>query len=120
MRIDANSLSDDPKQLKRMLLELQQFFIKKDEIIHSLLERFEVAKQKQYGKRSEQLPGSGETFNESEEIINEADKILLAESEINKSNAVKSKPKRKPLPKDLPRKVVTIDLSCEDKICDCC
>ncbi|WP_231665426.1 MULTISPECIES: hypothetical protein [unclassified Pseudoalteromonas] len=46
MKIDANSLSDDPEQLKRMLLELQQVIIKKDEIIHSLLERFEVAKQK--------------------------------------------------------------------------
>ena len=120
MKIDANSLPDDPEQLKRMLLELQKIVIKKDEIIHSLLERFEVAKRKQYGKSSEQLPGSGETFNEAEEIIDEADKALLAESEINKSNAVKSKPKRKPLPKNLPRKVVTIDLSSEDKTCDCC
>ena len=120
MKIDANSLPDDPEQLKRMLLELQKVVIKKDEIIHSLLERFEVAKRKQYGKSSEQLPGSGETFNEAEEIIDEADKALLAESEINKSKTVKSKPKRNPLPKNLPRKVVTIDLSREEKTCDCC
>jgi hypothetical protein len=61
-----------------MLLELQQLVIKKDETIHSLFQRFEVAKRKQYGKSSEQLPGSGETFNEAEEIIDEADKVILA------------------------------------------
>jgi len=108
MKIDANSLPDDPEQLKKMVLELQhrmdKALAKKDEIIDSLLERFEVAKRKQFGQSSEKLPGSGETFNEAEEIIDEADKVLLAESEINKSNAVKSKPKRKPLPKNLPRK----------------
>ncbi|TWX68437.1 hypothetical protein ESZ27_06895 [Colwellia hornerae] len=78
---------------------------------NQFIERYEIAKRKQLGKNSEQLPGAGDTFNEAEEIIDEADKTLLAETDNNKSVSIKSIPKRKPLPKTLPRKVVTIDLS---------
>ena len=86
MKIDANSLPNDPEQLKRMLLELQHAMAekdkelaKKDEIIHSLLERYKIARCKQFGKSSEQNPGGGETFNEAEEILDETDKQLLVE-----------------------------------------
>jgi transposase len=127
MKIDANSLPDDPEQLKKMLLELQQAMAvkdkelaKKDEIIHGLLERYEIAKRKQFGKSSEQSPGAGEIFNEAEEILDEVDKTLLAEIDNKQATTVKSKPKRKPLPKELPRQVVTIDLPVDEKICDCC
>lgn len=89
MKFDVNSLTDDPKQLKKMLLELQantaQSLAAKDKIIteqaiqiNQFIERYEIAKRKQFGKNSEQLPGGGETFNEAEEIIDEADKALLA------------------------------------------
>jgi transposase len=85
MKIDANSLPDDPEQLKQMLLELQaktaQALAAKDKIIteqaiqiNQFIERYEIAKRKQFGKSSEQLPGAGETFNEAEEIIDEVDK----------------------------------------------
>ncbi len=127
MKIDANSLPNDPEQLKKMLLELQQAMAEKDkelakqhEIIHGLLERYEISRRKAFGKSSEQNPGKGETFNEAEETLDEADKMLLAESESKQAPTIKNKPKRKPLPKDLPRKVVTIDLSVDEKICDCC
>ena len=131
MKFDVNSLTDDPKQLKKMLLELQantaQSLAAKDKIIteqaiqiNQFIERYEIAKRKQFGKSSEQLPGAGETFNEAEEIIDEADKVLLAESDNNKSVSIKGIPKRKPLPKNLPRKLVTIDLSLIEQVCDCC
>ncbi|PKG86980.1 IS66 family transposase [Colwellia sp. 75C3] len=127
MKIDANSLPDDPEQLKKMLLELQQALAEKDkelakqhEIIHGLLERYEIARRKQFGKSSEQNPGGGETFNEAEETLDEADKTLLAEVGSKKTPTIKNKPKRKPLPKDLPRKVVTIDLPVDEQVCDCC
>jgi transposase len=32
----------------------------------------------------------------------------------------RAKPKRKPLPKGLPREVIVHDLSDEEKVCDCC
>ncbi|PHR80488.1 MAG: IS66 family transposase [Colwellia sp.] len=127
MKIDANSLPNDPEQLKRMLLELQHAMAekdkelaKKDEIIHSLLERYKIARCKQFGKSSEQNPGGGETFNEAEEILDETDKQLLVEVDNKQTTTVKNKPKRKPLPKALPRKVVTIDLPVTEQVCDCC
>jgi transposase len=131
MKIDVSSLPNDPKQLKQMLLELQansaQALAEKDQIItkqaiqiNQFIERYEIAKRKQFGKSSEQLPGAGETFNEAEEIIDEADKALLTETDSYNHITVKNKPKRKPLPKELPRKVVTIDLSIDEQVCDCC
>jgi transposase len=131
MKIDTNSLPDDPEQLKQMLLELQaetaQELAKKDKIIseqaiqiNQFIERYEIAKRKQFGKSSEQLPGAGETFNEAEEVIDEADKTLLAAADSHSKVTIKNKPTRKPLPKELPRKVVTIDLSIDEQVCDCC
>jgi len=131
MKIDANSLPDDPEQLKKMLLELQartaHELAEKDKIIieqaikiNQFIERYEIAKRKQFGKSSEQNPGAGETFNEVEETLDEADKTLLAEVDNKQTPAIKIKPKRKPLPKDLPRKVVTIDLPVDKQVCDCC
>ena len=131
MKIDVNSLPDDPEQLKQMLLELQaetaQALAAKDKVIteqaiqiNQFIERYEIAKRKKFGKSSEQLPGAGETFNEAEEIIDEVDKALLAEADKSKDVSVKRIPKRKPLPKSLPRKVVTIDLAIDELVCDCC
>ena len=99
MIIDVNSLPDDPEKLKQMLLELQakttQALAAKDKIIteqaiqiNQFIERYEIAKRKQFGKSSEQLPGAGETFNEAEEIIDEADKTLLAEPDNNNSVSI--------------------------------
>ena len=83
MKIDANSLPDDPVQLKKMLLELQatttralaekdKELAKQREIIHGLLERYEIARSKAFGKSSEQNPGKDEIFNEAEETLDEA------------------------------------------------
>jgi transposase len=89
MKIDANSLPDDPEQLKKMLLELQatttralaekdKELAKQHEIIHGLLERYEIARRKVFGKSSEQNPSEDETFNEAEETLDEADKSKRA------------------------------------------
>jgi transposase len=61
-----------------------------------------------------------ETFNEAEEIIDKVDKALLAEADKRKTKPVKRIPKRKLLPKALPRKVVIIDLAINQQVCDCC
>ena len=134
MKIDTNSLPNDPAQLKKMLLELQETMAKKDkelvqkdkdlakkeEIINGLLERYEIARRKQFGKSSEQNPGAGETFNEVEEILDKEDKALLAEADNEQITSVKQRPKRKALPKSLPRKIVTVELPVTEQICDCC
>jgi hypothetical protein len=68
----------------------------------------------------EQPPDAGETFNEVKETLDASDKVYLAEVESKQAPRIKIKPKRKTLPKDLPRKVVTIDLPVDEQVCDCC
>ncbi len=84
MKIDAHSLPDDPEQLKRMLLELQQHMdeklAEKDAQIHELLQAYNAKLAKEYAKKSEKMQGAGEVFNEAEDILDEHDKALLATS----------------------------------------
>ncbi|PCK29581.1 IS66 family transposase zinc-finger binding domain-containing protein, partial [Pseudoalteromonas piscicida] len=122
MKLDAHSLPDDPEQLKRMLLELQQHMdeklAEKDAQIHELLQAYNAKLAKEYSKKSEKMPGAGEVFNEAEETLDEYDKALLATSPSVKKE--KSKPKRRPLPAQLPRVEVIVDLAEGEKVCDCC
>ena len=64
------------------------------------------------------MPGAGERFNEVEDILDEHDKALLATSPLVKKE--KAKPKRRPLPAQLPRVEVVVDLDEDEKVCDCC
>ena len=84
MKFDANSLPNDPEQLKRMLLELQQRMdeelAKKDAQIHELLAAYNAKLAKEYGKKSEKMPGADEVFNEAEQTLDEQDNALLAEA----------------------------------------
>lgn len=134
MTFDINSLPNDPEKLKQMLLELQSQvekkedeLTKKDKIItdqalqiNQFIERFELAKRKAYGVKSEKYPGAGETFNEAEEALDEADKAIIAQGQKGDVNKTKQQPKRKPLPADLPREIVVIDIPDDEKRCDCC
>ena len=118
MKIDTHSLPDDPEQLKRMVLELQQVVAKKEAQIHELLQAYNAKLAKEYAKKSEKMPGAGERFNEAEDILDEHDKALLATSPSIKKE--KAKPKRRPLPAQLPRVEVVVDLEEDGKMCDCC
>ncbi|WP_405629472.1 IS66 family transposase, partial [Pseudoalteromonas sp. Ld20] len=118
MKIDAHLLPDDLEQLKRMVLELQQVVAEKDAQIHELLQAYNAKLAKEYAKKSEKMPGAGELFNEVEDILDEHDKALLATSPLVKKE--KAKPKRRPLPAQLPRVEVVVDLDEDEKVCDCC
>lgn len=125
MKLDANSLPNEPEQLKRMLLELQQVVAEKDKVISELhtkyqtiLERYNEKVAQAYGKSSEQMAGAGETFNEAEDILDERDEAELATS-LSEARA-KAKPKRTSLPADLPRDEVIVDIDDGNKVCDCC
>ena len=127
MKLDANLLPDDPEQLKKMLLELQAVIIKKDEelnekdaIYQELLERYNIKLANEYGKKSEKMPGADEIFNEAEVTLDEEDNQILTSVTPESETEKKVKPKRKPLPPELPRKDVIIDIDDTDKICDCC
>jgi transposase len=100
---------------QQRIKELESLLAEKDAKIAFLEEQFRVAQHKQFGKSSEGHPGQGELFNEAEELSVEID--VLESEDISYT---RNKPKRKPLPKDLPRERVVHDISDEDKICDCC
>jgi transposase len=134
MKLNINSLPNDPVQLKKLLLELQHTLGERDaEIgeqnkiiseqlsqINQFIEAYELARHKTYGKKSEKLAGNDEVFNEAEDILDDEDKKTIAQGNNQKTSPAKQSPKRKPLPKDLEREIITIDVTDTEKFCDCC
>jgi transposase len=102
-------------EYQQRIAELEALLSEKDAKITFLEEQFRLAQQKRFGASSEGHPGQGELFNEVEEIV--ADVVVVEQETIEYT---RNKPKRKPLPKDLPREVVVHDISDADKVCDCC
>ena len=103
------------KDYQRRIAELEQQLEELNNRYQYLEEQFRIAQHKQFGKSTEGHPGQGELFNEAEELV--------AEVETPEPEAIsytRNKPKRKPLPKDLPREVIVHDIPEKDKICDCC
>lgn len=111
----TQSLSNDVKKLQALLVEKDSEIKSLQEKNQYLLERFRLAQHKQFGKSSETHAGQGELFNEAEQIIDES---LTEEKEPTKKNT--NQPKRRTLPKDLARETVVVDLTDEEKVCDCC
>ncbi|MET1256577.1 IS66 family transposase [Aliikangiella maris] len=108
MKTPADNLPDDITELKKMVLALQS----KCEFLE---EQFRLAQQKQFGQSSEAHAEQGDLFNEAEQILDEP-----ADTEKESISYTRNKPKRKPLPQDLPREVVIHDIDETDKVCDCC
>ncbi|MBL4631350.1 MAG: IS66 family transposase [Paraglaciecola sp.] len=103
-------------QLRQRVTELENQIEILQSRNHYLEEQFRLAQQKQFGASSEGHPGQGELFNEAEAELEQLD--IKPEQET--IEYTRNKPKRKPLPKDLPREVVVIDIADEDKVCACC
>ena len=97
-----------------MVLSLQAELPAKDDRINYLLEQFRLAQQRRFGQSSESADQMG-LFNEAETLEQEA------ETDSEEIAAYRrSKPKRKPLPDDLPREQIIHDLDEADKVCECC
>jgi transposase len=84
------------------------------------LEQFRLSQQKQFGKSSETSTDQLPLFNEAEQIVDEEEAASESSAEEDAPIPARQNPKRKPLPKDLPRETVLHDLAEEDKVCDCC
>ena len=110
----SDVLPNDIDQLKALLLAERALTAQLQQEKQRLLELFRLAQQKRFGKSSEGFVGQGELFNEAEEVadIVEEDKQVISYT--------RKKPKRKPLPTDLPREVIVHDLTDGEKVCDCC
>ena len=119
MKLAPDNLPNDVDLLKQLLLET--LAAKDAEIaelkqsVQRLLEQFRLAQQKRFGASSESHDYQGELFNEAEVTLDEP-----AESTADDVSALpKKRAKRKPLPKNLPREIITHDISEADKQCAC-
>ncbi|MCP4335377.1 MAG: IS66 family transposase [Gammaproteobacteria bacterium] len=79
----------------------------------ALIEQFRLAQQRRFGQSSESADQLG-LFNESETLVEPDDEPTDQET----LTYTRKKPKRKPLPDNLPRETVVHDI--EDKSCACC
>ncbi len=122
------TLPDNIETLKNLLLserELSDHYLEeKDAQITQLkqqyqhiLEQFRLAQQKQFGKSSEVNHDQLGLFNEVEQLDEEISSDVARQETVTYS---RNKPRRSPLPKDLPREVVVHDIEEADKVCDGC
>ena len=124
MKTAPKPTSSDPEALQNIIIGLQQIITDKDAKITQLeqnyqylLEQFRLAQQRQFGKSSEVESSQLELFNEAEEA---QDDVVDPASEQETITYQRNKPKRKPLPSDLPRETVIHDIYDDEKVCDCC
>ncbi|MCU7806244.1 MAG: IS66 family transposase [Candidatus Thiodiazotropha sp. (ex Lucinoma borealis)] len=100
------TLPEDTPALQNMVLELQSK-------VNWYEEQFRLLQHKQFGTSSEK-DAHPDFFNEAETLADEA------EPEARETITYeRKKPGRKPLPKDLPRKVVRHELAESEQVCDC-
>lgn len=123
MATTIEQLPDDIEMLKELIFSQQemiqshQFEIElKDQKIQYLLEQFNLLRHKQFAASSEISPDQISLFNEAEEDDIES----LEDSAQLIPEHQRKRPVRKPLPKELPRETVVVDLAEEEKVCDCC
>jgi len=150
MKTASNPLSGNPEELQAMILGLQQELADQERLfkqkiaslkqktarfkqaivakdsriteleknVQRLLEQFRLAQHRQFGKRSESAPNQLGLFNEAEEL---QEKNREPDADARETiTYTRSKPRRRPLPKDLPRETIVHDLDEADKVCDCC
>ncbi len=110
---DINPDSQDVAELQAMVKALMAEKA-------SLLEQFKLAIDRQFAKRAEALKpydeAQGDLFNEveCEAVAPEQEEVITT------TTTKKARGKRKPLPKDLPRERIVLDLADEEKVCLCC
>ncbi|HFG2029827.1 TPA: IS66 family transposase [Vibrio cholerae] len=123
---DINPESQDIAELQAMvkaLMSEQKGWQEKEaqwqQERQSLIEQFKLALDRQFAKRSEALKpyneAQGDLFNEAECEAAKAEEEVVTTTTITKRRG-----KRQPLPKDLPREILVLDLDEHDKQCPCC
>lgn len=115
MTMTIEQLPDDIEALKEIIFSQRSEIHLKNQKIQYLLEQFTLLRHKQFAASSEASPDQISLFDEAEQeqLSAENPTQIVAEH-------ARKKPVRKPLPKDLPRETVVVDLSEEEKMCDCC
>ncbi|EDP98835.1 hypothetical protein KT99_14395 [Shewanella benthica KT99] len=122
MKLAPDNLPNDIDLLKQLLLEASQLVASQyseiaelKQSVQRLLEPFRLAQQQRFGASSESHNYQGELFNEAEVTLDEPEESTADDVSVSP----KKRAKCKPLPKDLPREIITHDISEADKQCAC-
>jgi transposase len=134
--IDEKKLPADVEKLKAIIgqqITFQQQQIQKyetqlqtkdeqikarDDEITILQEALRLARIQRFASHSEKLPSNqSELFNEAEVLASAEEEKETEEDSIEVPAHARKRPKREPLPADLPREIVIIDLPENEKIC---
>jgi transposase len=117
---EIDTLPDNMEELKAIILDKDERIAIRDEHITILEEKIRVLKKAIFGSKSEKRHLDDESskqlhlFNEAEAIVEQeaARTVVVPEHS-------RQKPRRKPLPPDLPRIEIIVDIAESEKICDC-
>ena len=127
--MDAKALPNDISLCHNLIKELFDSLGKYENRVGHLQHRIEQLIHQLYGRKSERLedidpelllPFIQEYVKEQAESNGEQKSESKKEPAKEEITYTRNKPKRKPLPADLPREKIEYDLAESQKICDCC
>jgi len=104
-------LPEDVESLKEIIFKLQSE-------VDFFKEQFRLSQHKKFSASSEVSPDQDDFFDEAESVTDSSNEPIASDKE--DISYTRTKPKRKPLPKDIPREVVIHDIPEEGKVCACC
>jgi transposase len=116
MHLDLDHLPSDPALLHRLVRDMAAVVEQRDSEIDRLRLIVKQLQRGQFGRRSERLDPTQLALG-LEDLGGDIARIEESK-QVAKSDAVKTRPKRKPLPEHLPREDVVLDVDSET--CGCC
>jgi transposase len=122
MHLTNDKLPDNPEELKAIILSKDEVISSKDEHITILQEQIRVLKKAIFGNKSEkrrldETEGGAQLhlFNEAEALVEEKKE----KAPVTVPEHTRQRPRRKPLPENLPRIEVIEDIEESEKLCAC-
>ena len=112
------TLEEERKQFQDENKQLQEKNEKLLSKYQRLLEQFKQSQRKQFGSSSEKNPHQTSLFDEPGKALSPEARAQI-DDDITVTYTKKRKPVRKPLPDDILREEIIVDIAEEDKVCDC-
>jgi transposase len=118
--LDLSTLPDDAVELKSLLRDVVAAYGQLEKTVEVLQEELRLARAQRFGRKSEKWSAEetlqGRLFNEAEAGSSPQP---LERKNLEVKGHRRGTPIRKPLPADLPRETVTVDILEEQKVCGC-
>jgi len=126
MKFDPKQLPDSPDLLKKIILSLELELSETasataawKEKYHRILEEWRLSNQRTFAPSSEKNSFQPDLFDEAGVELPDDVKATLDEDIEVKGHIRKKHSPRRALPPELPREIITLDISDEEKKCEC-